>query len=160
MPKKFERSAERFEGKEAYRLVDAFNQDFEFQQDIVDSVSSIFVKQFRELEDFRINKKLLATELLGTDESNKGEIARFFLKHSISNPDGTYVSEEALDAFAKATTKQERGAAAKKYKFIAGIPATDAILEGAIPISFIRNSNSADLKKSCKCILQCVEQLA
>ena len=148
MPKKFERSAERFEGKEAYRLVDAFNQDFEFQQDIVDSVSSIFVKQFRELEDFRINKKLLATELLGTDESNKGEIARFFLKHSISNPDGTYVSEEALDAFAKATTKQERGAAAKKYKFIAGIPATDAILEGAIPISFIRNSNSADLKKA------------
>ena len=148
IPKKFERSAERFEGKEAYRLVDAFNQDFEFQQDIVDSVSSVFVKQFRELEDFRINKKLLATELLGTGEDNKGEIARFFLKHSISNPDGTYVSEEALDAFAKATTKQERGAAAKKYKFIAGIPATDAILEGAIPISFVRNSSRAQLKKA------------
>jgi len=148
MPKKFERSAERFEGKEAYRLVDAFNQDFEFQQEVVDSVSSVFIKHFKELEDFRINKKLLVTELLGTGENNKGEIARFFLKHSISNPDGTYVSEEALDAFAKATTKQERGAAAKKYKFIAGIPATDAILEGAIPISFIRNSNSADLKKA------------
>ena len=148
MPKKFERSAERFEGKEAYRLVDAFNQDFEFQQDVVSSVSSVFVKQFRELEDFRINKKLLVTELLGTGENNKGEIARFFLKHSISNPDGTYVSEEALDAFAKATTKQERGAVAKKYKFIAGIPVQDAVLEGAVPMSFIRNSSTAELKKA------------
>ena len=148
MPKKFERSAERFEGKEAYRLVDAFNQDFEFQQDVVSSVSSVFIKHFNESEGLQINKKLVATQLLGTGEDNRGDIATFFLKHSITNPDGTYVSEEALDAFAKATTKQERGAVAKKYKFKAGIPTESAKLERLIPDSFLENSEPSDLKKA------------
>lgn len=148
MPKKFERSAERFEGKEAYRLVDAFNQDFEFQQDVVSSVSSVFIKHFNELEGLQINKKLVAAQLLGTGEDNRGDIATFFLKHSITNPDGTYVSEEALDAFAKATTKQERGAVAKKYKFKAGIPTESAKLERLIPDSFLENSEPSDLKKA------------
>lgn len=138
IPKKYERSAERFANTTAYRLVSSI-PNYEVQKQVVDSISSIFIKKWGEMQDaneeYNFADKVLAEELLGKPSTKKkGELADFFLKHSMTTAQGEYLSEEALQAFVNATTKEERGKVAAKYGIILGVP-LQARIEGALPTS-------------------------
>jgi len=138
IPKKYERSAERFANTTAYRLVSSI-PNYEVQKQVVDSISSIFIKKWGEMQDaneeYNFADKVLAEQLLGKPSTKrKGDLADFFLQHSMTTAQGEYLSEEALQAFVNAKTKEERGKVASKYSIILGVP-LQARIEGALPTS-------------------------
>ena len=152
IPKKYERSAERFANTTAYRLVSSI-PNYEVQKQVVDSISSIFIKKWGEMQDaneeYNFADKVLAEELLGKPSTKKkGELADFFLKHSMTTAQGEYLSEEALQAFVNAKTKEERGKVAAKYGIILGVP-LQARIEGALPTSVFQK-DVASLKATAK----------
>ena len=109
-------------------------KDAELQKQTIDSISTVFINQLQQIrkDSPELDDKVAIADLLGRSEENKGVIAEFFLLHSITMPDGTYVSEEALAEFVKAKTNPERGVIAKKYGFRVGIPMLDAVMTGAL----------------------------
>jgi hypothetical protein len=127
VPKKYERSAEKFETKgEVYRLVSDLGNDYELQQQVIDIISMLFVDTYNEsneivkgvsaLEGTGKDNKVLAAALLGTTEDNKGIIADWFLEHSFATETDDYMSNEAMDAIKNAKSSEEIKKAVKKYK--------------------------------------------
>ena len=143
-PKKYQRNTQKFQNTTAYRLVDGMKKDAELQKQTIDSISTVFINQLQQIrkDSPELDDKVAIADLLGRSEENKGVIAEFFLLHSITMPDGTYVSEEALAEFVKAKTKPERGVIAKKYGFRVGIPMLDAVMTGALPISMVKGDKA------------------
>ena len=127
VPKKYERSAEKFETKgEVYRLVSALGNNYELQQQAIDVISMLFVDTYNQsnemlqgmsqLEGTGKNNKVLAAALLGTTEQDKGIIADWFLKHSFSTETDEYISDEAIETIKNAKSSEEIKNAVKKYK--------------------------------------------
>jgi len=133
-PELFERNKEQFQNQDAYRLVSAFADNFDLQTQVRSSITTVFIDQLQQIQKdnvFGFADKVLVQELLGESEENRGEIAEFFLRHSVKMKDGEYISEEAFDALRKAKTPAERGKAVADYGFVQGFPTVGALKSGA-----------------------------
>ena len=133
-PELFERNKEQFQNQDAYRLVSSFADNFELQTQVRSSITTVFIDQLQQIQKenvFGFADRVLVQELLGQNEENRGEIAEFFLRHSVKMKDGEYISEEAFDALRKAKTPAERGKVVADYNIVQGFPTVGSLKSGA-----------------------------
>lgn len=144
-PELFERNKEQFQNQNAYRLVSSFADNFELQTQVRSTITTIFIDQLQQIQKdnvFGFADSVLVQELLGQSEENRGEIAEFFLRHSVKMKDGEYISEEAFDALRKAKTPAERGKVVADYNIVQGFPSVGALRSGAFKREYFMARNA------------------
>jgi hypothetical protein len=169
IPAKFERNTETLQPKPGdsdmvTRAVSGMDADVDTQAMVIDSVSTVFKNEFdkrKEIESrkpkkMRLRDNEIAAILLGTSENTRGDIAEFFLRHSIAQVDNgalRYVDEEVFRKFITGTPV-ERGLLAKdpKNRLIKGFPVADATQ--AFPIEMLKSKTPEDFQAMAKLFYQ------
>lgn len=159
IPAKFERNTETLQPKPGdsdmvTRAVSGMSADVDTQAMVIDSISTVFKNEFdkrKEIESrkprkMRLRDNEIAAILLGTSKSTRGDIADFFLRHSMAqlvNGELRYVPEDVFRKFI-AATPAEKGQIVKENNLIKAFPVADATQ--AFPVEMLKSKTPEDFQ--------------